>query len=279
MKYASVKDLRSYLGFYPIKVEGELLGRGDGSTRAFYTQYKPLVDFDYDGQIIDDVVVKVDGSPAEVEAVDELTGRIMLVEAPPQGAQVVVDYYWHPFGDRELQAAIEAAEAEIDNECGRSFEKKEHVERFLLTRGNKFAVTNTPLISVSYIRIYTPGLEFIEELPPSDYIFSPNGIIELKKYYAGVPVKPWYLPLQILIEVKYVGGYDPIPAIVSHTATLIAAYHLLLKISSLMATEPEYQGKVALAFRKPEEITKRLEYLKAEIEDLKRKLPHRVVMI
>jgi len=279
MKYASIKDLRSYLGFHPIGVKGELLGSGDGSTRTFYTKYKPLVDFDYDGQILDDVTAKIDGEPAAIEAIDEATGKIVLQDAPSGGSQITVDYYWHPFGDRELQSVIEAAEAEIDNECARSFEKREYVERFLLTRGNTFAVGNTPLIEVKYIKVYTVGRELVEELKPGDYIFSPNGIVELKKYCAGVPVKPWYLPLQLLIEIKYVGGYDPIPAIVSHTTILIAAYRLLLKISSLMATEPEYQDKITLAFKKPEEITKRLEYLRTEIENAKRILPHRVVMI
>ena len=276
MKYATVRDLRGYLQFLPIKITDESLGIGDGVKKVFFTTYKPIVDFDYDNQIVDDVEVKVNGTPVVVQAVDELTGRIELQTAPPLNAGVTATYYWHPFSDSELKQAIETAEAEIDNECGRSFEKKEYVEKITMTRGNKFMVANTPLHSITYIKILGVMGDIIETLSVNDYTYSETGIVELKKYYAGIPIKPWYLPLQFTVEIKYLGGYDTIPGIVSHATLLIASYQLLLKISHLMTIEPEYQGKVALAFKKPEEIVDRLEYLRSEIENIKRRLPHRV---
>ena len=282
MKYVSIKDLRSYLGFHPIKVENQALqGVADGFNREFYTQNKPLVDFDYDGEIIDDVRVLVNGAEAAVESIDEEMGKIVLASAPSSGSTVEATYYWHPFGDSELRMAVEAAEAEIDNECGREFEAQERTERILMTRGNVFHVSYTPLVSVSEIVIENVAGEVVARLNPNEYqvISSDSGLIRLKNYYAGLTSPPWYLPSRFYVKITYTGGYQTIPGIVKQATILIAAYHLLTKIAHLVTSEPEYQGKIAVAFKKPEELTNRLEYLRSEIERIKSKLPHAVEVI
>lgn len=282
MKYASIKDLRTYLGFHPIKVEDEWLsGDVDGSNREFYTQNKPLVDFDYDGEVIDDVKVLVDGSEATIESIDKETGKIVLASAPASGSTVAATYYWHPFGDSELQMAIEAAESEIDNECGRNFEAQERTERILMTRGNIFHVSYPPIISISEIAVESISGETIKTLGSDDYqvLDSETGMIRLKEYYAGLTSPPWYLPSRFYVKITYTGGYQTIPSIVKQATILIASYHLLTKIAHLITAEPEYQGKIAVAFKKPSDLTDRLEFLRSEIERVKARLPHAIEVV
>jgi len=279
MKYASIKDLRTYLGFHPIKVENESLqGVVDGSNREFYTQNKPLVDFDYDGEVIDDVKVLVNGAEVTIESIDEEMGKIVLASAPEAGSTVVATYYWHPFGDSELQMIIEAAESEIDNECGRSFEAQERTERILMTRGNVFHVSYTPIISISEVVIEDISGEEIETLSSDKYeiLVAGSGLVRLKEYYAGLTSPPWYLPSRFYVKITYTGGYQTIPSIIKQATILIASYHLLTKIAHLVTTEPDYRGKISVAFKKPQELTERLEYLRTEIERVKSKLPHAI---
>ena len=72
---------------------------------------------------------------------------------------------------------------------------------------------------------------------------------------------------------RYVSGYQVIPEIVKQAATILAAYHVLNKINALLTAEPEYQGKIAIVFKSPRELTERLAFLREEVERLKRMLP------
>lgn len=279
MKYASIRDLRVYLQFYPIKVEGEVLGVADGDNAVFHTASRPIVDPDYDGRIIDDVAVRVDGEPADISDIDPEVGRIVLRRPPPVGSKITCDYYWHPLGDQEISRAIEAAEHDIDNQCGRSFEVRTVSERIYVPLGNRFTVSYTPLLRVLSLEIEGPSGEVVERLGPGDYVFQEDGLVILKRHCAGVPSPPWYLPSRFHVRITYEGGYAAIPGIVSQATVLLSSYYLLSKLSFMLTSEPEYQGKVAVAFKRAEDLTRRLEILRAEVERMIVRLPKRVAVV
>lgn len=280
MNYCSIQDLRLYLQFTPIKIENDRIGIGDGVNTKFYTSYKPVVDPDYDEVVNDDVEVKVDGQVFQVLEVDCEEGCIYLVEPPPPGAQVLSSYSWHPISDQELRVAIEAAEAEIEAECGRSFKESFHEEIILLSHGNTLTLLNSPVIRVESVTIESLSGEVIEELQPSKYeCYTDIGLIRLKTYYAGKPSPPWFTPSTFYVRIRYVAGYREVPGIVKQAALLLSSYHILSKISILYTTEPEYQGKISIVFKKPGEVFSRLEFLRNEIERIKKQLPKQVKVL
>jgi hypothetical protein len=280
MNYCSIEDLRRYLQFTPIKVNNDRIGVGDGVNTRFYTSYKPIIDPDYDGVVRDDVEVKVNGEVFQVLNVDSEEGCITLLDPPPTGLDVSASYSWHPVSDHELKVAIEAAEAEIDAECGRSFKESLREERIYLSYGNIITLQNTPVIRVESVIIESLSGEVIEELQPSMYeCYSEPGVIRLKTYYAGKVSPPWYTPSTFYVRVRYLSGYSEIPGIVKQAALLLSSYHILSKISILYTTEPEYQGRISVVFKKPSEIFSRLEFLRGEVERIKKQLPKQIKVL
>ncbi|MEM2068852.1 MAG: hypothetical protein QXY32_03885 [Nitrososphaerota archaeon] len=280
MSYCSVGDLRRFLQFTPIRVTDEKIGVGDGVTKEFHTLFKPIVDPDYDGVVIDDVEVKVGGLPVQVSSVDCDEGCISLLEPPPPGLDVTASYSWHPVSDHELKVAIDAAEGEIDSECGRSFKESLHEERVYLSHGNTISLLNTPVIRIESIIVESHNGEVLEELKPSMYECYPElGVIRLKKYCAGVVLPPWYVPTAFYVRVRYLSGYSEVPGIVKQAALLLSSYHVLSRISMLYTTEPEYQGRISMVFKKPGEIFSRLEFLRKEVERIKKNLPRQVKVL
>ena len=67
--------------------------------------------------------------------------------------------------------------------------------------------------------------------------------------------------------------------ILKQATILIASYQLLTKIAHLITSAPDYQGKVSVAFKKPRELTERLEFLRSEVERVKSKLPHAIGVV
>jgi len=280
MKYLTLKEVRVFLGLLPIKVTDETLeGVVDGVNKIFYTKNKPIVDFDYDGQVIDDVSVKVNNVQASVSSLDVLTGKIELESPPAQESTITVDYYWHPFSDEELKNIIESVEDEIDNYCGRSFEQKTVRENILLTTGNVVHVSRPPIMSIISIKLYGMFGEPITTLTNDDYIvFNDEGKILLKKYQAGVPVPPWYIPSRFYVEIEYVSGGN-IPKIVKEATKIGVSLKILEKIGHMLTTQPEYQGKISVAFKTTKEVLERVESLRSEFEKIKSQLPRRVEIV
>lgn len=277
MNYCSIGDLRRYLQFTPIRVNDDIVGVGDGVKKVFHTSFRPIVDPDYDGEVGDDIEVRVGGEVFQVSSIDYDEGCITLSEPPATGLEVRVSYSWHPVSDHELKIAIEAAEAEIDSECGRSFKESLHEERIYLSHGNTISLLNAPIIKVESVIIESSSGEVIEELKPSMYECYPElGVIRLKKYYAGVVSPPWYIHSTFYVRVRYVSGYSEVPGIVKQAALLLSSYHVLSRISMLYTTEPEYQGRLSVVFKKPGEIFSRLEFLRSEVDRIKKQLPRQV---
>lgn len=277
MSYISLRELRIYTGFHPIKVENEaLIGPVDGVNTVFYTVNKPVVDFDYDGAVVDDVVAKVNGSPVAVASIDPERGMLTLASPPPSGSAVTADYYWHPFGDGELTQAIEAAEAEIHAVTGQRFSQQTYTERFYVTYGNEVQLTHRPVTSVYLVRVEDAAGNG-EDLASSDYVVDTSaGVVRLRKHFAGVIRPPWYTVSQFYVTVTYTAGYASIPNNIKLAALKLATYHLLQKTVTEIESEPEYQGKLVLVFKKPEDLLARLEQLRVECERVKALLPRRV---
>ncbi|MEM4183917.1 MAG: hypothetical protein QXG52_08860 [Candidatus Caldarchaeum sp.] len=279
MKYVTVKEFRTFYSFHPIQVSGEALkGPADGANKTFYTVNRPLVDFDYDGQVVDDVAVFVNGAQASISSVDAETGAITLSTAPSSGASVTANYFWHPFGDGEVRQVVEQAENEVDLAAGRSFESAAVTERVHMTVGQFVQLSRLPIQAVNSVKIVSMSGNVVATLSTDDYVVMSTGIW-LKKHRAGIPSPPWYLPAEFFAEVEYVGGYTTIPSHVKHATLTIAGYRLLLKVAQQLSVEPEYQGKVSVALKSPSDLEKRLETLSREVADVKHSLSLRAAVI
>ncbi|MEM4342519.1 MAG: hypothetical protein QXF97_08250 [Candidatus Caldarchaeum sp.] len=279
MKYTNVKEFRIFYSFHPIHVSGEALkGPADGVNKTFYTVNKPLVDFDYDGEVVDDVAVFVNGAQASISSVDAETGAITLSTAPSSGATIMANYYWHPFGDSEVKQVVEQAENEVDLAAGRSFESATVIERVHMTLGQFVQLSRLPIQAVNNVKIVSMSGEVVAALSSDDYVVMNTGLW-LKKYRAGMPSPPWYIPAEFFVEVEYVGGYATIPNHVKHATLTIAGYRLLLKVAQQLSVEPEYQGKVSVALKSPSDLEKRLETLSREVADVKHSLSLRAAVI
>ncbi|MEM2003158.1 MAG: hypothetical protein QXQ37_00710 [Nitrososphaerota archaeon] len=277
MKYATLREIRLYLGFLPIKVTGESLGVGDNSTKVFYTKNKAIVDFDFDNQILDDVVVYINGSPANIDNVDAERGIITLANAPASGASVTADYYYHPIADSELISAVEQAEAEIDAICGQSFDIKQYSELHEVTTGDIIATFRTPIASIDAIRLETYDGKVIKTLSSDEYqvLDERNGIIRLR-HYAGLSSPPWYFPTTLYVRIIYNAGYSSIPVIVNEATKRLAAYIVMQKIVSMSAVAPEYQNKINLVFSRPEDLKIKLDEMRQEAFRIIKLLPKQV---
>ena len=275
MPYASIREVRAYNGWSPLQVKGEVLERL--SDTEFRASRKPIVDYDYDGDLLDDVKVYVDGASAGIASIDSDRGVITLQDPVAEGSTVTADYYWHPIGDDEIKLAIAEAEAEIESKTGIKFEPHSKVEEIILNYGSEFNVSE-PIISITSIKhLYDDSYK---ELGSDEYeiVDKETGRIRLKNIIAGVAVPPWYLPLRVRLRVEYTAGYETVPDMVKHAAILIASYQVLLRIQRQISFSEDYTA-ITVAFKTPNELTERLEFLRAEVERVKDMLPRRVAKI
>ena len=275
MPYASIREVRTYNGWNPLEVKGEALEQL--SDTEFRASKKPIVDYDYDGDLLDDVKVYVDGTPESIASIDPDRGIITLQDPVAEGSTVTADYYWHPIGDNEIELAIAEAEAEIETKTGIKFEAHSKTEEIILHYGSEFNLSE-PVISITSIKhLYDDSYE---ELSSDEYeiVDKETGKIRLKNIIAGVAVPPWYLPLSVRLKVEYMAGYEAIPDIVKHATILIASYQVLLRIQRQISFSEDYTG-ITVAFKTPNELTERLEFLRAEVERVKNMLPRKVVKI
>jgi len=275
MPYASVKDIRVYNGWHPLEVKGDPLERL--SETEFRTSKKPIVDYDWDGELMDDVSVYVDGSPATISSIDPDRGVITLQDPVPEGASVTADYYWHPIGDNEIKLALAEAEAEIESKTGIRFEPHSKTEEIVLHYGSEFNLSE-PIVSIQSIKLLYDSS--YKELTQDEYevVDKEAGRIRLKNIVAGVAVPPWYLPVSIRLKVEYTAGYETVPDRVKHAAILIASYHVLLRIQRQISFSEDYAG-ITVAFKTPQELTERLEFLRSEVERVLDMLPRRVAKV
>ena len=272
---ASVSDIRAYNGWHPIKVTGDSLTKINDTT--FQTSKYPIVDFDYDDDVTDDVEVYVNGQAAQIQSVDAERGLITLASAPPSDATVTASYFFHPISDTEIKLAIAAAEAEIEAITGFKYSSETRTERHKILSGNEFQ-TNAPIISVSSIKIYSEGGTLIDSDPDYEVLNSELGIVRINDYRAGVLTKPYFLPFIYEVEITYLAGAQQVPDWVKHAVIKIATYNILLKLSSLMVLQEDYT-QISLTFKSPEEFVKRLQHLKEEVEHIRQTLPKRGAVV
>jgi len=272
---ATIRDIRAHNAWLPIKVTGDSLTRINDTT--FQSGKHPIVDFDYDGQIIDDVEVYVNGAPATIQSLDADRGIIVLSAAPPSGATVTANYFFHPISDGEISVAIAAAEAEIEAITGFKYSSESRTERHKVLTGNEFQ-TNAPIISVQSIKIYSEGNVLLDSNPSYEVLNSELGIVRINNYRAGVLTRPYFLPFIFEVEITYIAGTPTVPDWVKHAAVSIATYNILVRLSSLLVLQEDYT-QISLTFKSPEELVKRLQVLKEEIENIKRRLPKKGAVI
>ncbi|MEM2182356.1 MAG: hypothetical protein QXK84_06670 [Nitrososphaerota archaeon] len=269
MVYASVRDVRIFNGWFPVEVRGDILTRL--SENMFRTSKKPIVDYDWDDDVLDDVKVYVDGVLADINSIDEERGVITLATAPPSGALLTADYYHHPVGDSEIKLALSYAEEEIKTTTGIKYEAHEKTEEVILHYGSVFELAE-PIITINSIDIdgYTLTADEYE------IVDAEAGIVRLKNISAGLVMPPWYIAKSIRLRVQYIAGYQAIPSIVKHASILIATYQLLLRLQRQVTFTEDYSG-ITMAFKTPEDLTNRLQFLRAEVARVKELLPRRVV--
>jgi len=272
MQYASIRDVRAYNRWYPIKIANEAVERvGDN---VFKTSRRPLVDGDMDSEVLDDIEVRVDGDVVEVIGVDAELGEITLAAPPPHGSTVEATYYWHPVGDAEIELAIKTASAEIEATTGMRFTQHTRTERIMITSGNE-ASTSHPIIAVNQLKIYNQRGELIDENPEYDIVDREQGVIRLRRYQAGAARPPWYLPSIIQVEISYEAGFVEVPEQVRQACIILASYWLLVRIAGQLVYGEDYAGSVSIGFR-TDELTARINSLRREVEKVIERLPRRV---
>ncbi|MEM0445554.1 MAG: hypothetical protein QXW60_05335 [Nitrososphaerota archaeon] len=267
--YASIRDIRVYNEWLPIRVEAEKPAAVNGT--VLQLSKRPIVDYDFDGSVLDDVEVFVDGARVSPASVDADRGLVALAEPAPQGAEVSVSYFWHPIPDSEIELAISKASAEVELATGRRFTRYLSVERVVLGEGSRVKLGDR-IVQVESVKVYDSGGELID--PAAEFIVedAEQGVIRLRRYIAGTPTGPLYLPSVIEVEVTYVAGYAETPQHIRQYTILAATYEVLLRFQRLLQVERSY-GEAALVVRAPEGLRERLEYLRDEVERFRRLLP------
>lgn len=97
IKYETIQAILEEAGLSHQQLAETPYGTTDGTNKAFTVSRKPLADSNYDDAIdANDVLVLVNGNPAEVDSVDILKGIITLKNAPAEGASVLIDYRYTP---------------------------------------------------------------------------------------------------------------------------------------------------------------------------------------
>lgn len=115
-RYESLQAILQEAGMsHPVLAETPY-GNADGSNKAFTTQHKPLSDSNHDDEVTaDDVLVLVNGSPAEIDEIDAAHGVIELVSAPEDGAIVTIEYRYSAISLLEATRLREEAQQWLDD--------------------------------------------------------------------------------------------------------------------------------------------------------------------
>lgn len=97
MAYESLQAILEEAGMSHAQLAERPYGAINGTNKIFTVSHKPLTDRNYDDVVDEnDVFVLVNGNPASVSGVDAINGVITLETAPPNGAEVLVDYRYSP---------------------------------------------------------------------------------------------------------------------------------------------------------------------------------------
>lgn len=273
MALVTVGNVREALGLMPLEVLDESLGIGDGSTKNFATKQRPIVDCDGDGVIKDDVFVKVDGTPVEVDAVIPDVGIITLKTAPDKDAEVTAKYYWSPVSDNEIGKAIASAVSDAEAETAMSIEEvKDDVWEDVLYDGDTILLPDYPITKVSKVEV--------EGAETTDYTFDEYGNLTLTNYMAGEPIAPYWEPTQYKVKVTYDHGWTSatVPGNVYNFILCSAKLTCLRALDRKLAITPEYQETVLIEF-KEKNLGPRIGDLEAEVKGLKEKLPKAVELV
>lgn len=92
-QYESLQAILEEAGLSHQQLAEVPFGTADGANKQFTTAQKPLSDSNYDDVVdADDVLVLVNGNPAEVDTVDAPRGIITLKNAPAEDSEVLIDY-------------------------------------------------------------------------------------------------------------------------------------------------------------------------------------------
>lgn len=267
--YASIRDIRVFNDWLPLRVEAERpLLVGDSVLRL---SKRPVVDYDFDGSVLDDVEIRLDGSEAAVASLDAERGLVALAEPVPQGSVVTASYYWHPVSDSEIVLAVSKASAEVELVTGRRYVPYRATERVVLSEGSRVKLRDR-VLAVERVWVYDPGGELIDPSPEYVVEDAEQGVIRLRRYSAGSPAGPLFLPSSFEVEVTYLTGYSETPQHIRQYTILAATYEVLLRFQRMLQVEGSY-GDAALVVKAPEGLRERLEYLRGEIERFRELLP------
>jgi len=269
MSYVSVGEVRGYNAWHPIPIYADKLI--ERSPTIFQTTHYPIVDFDFDGVIKDDIEVFVNGEPVDFELMDVERGLISF-SSPPVG-EVTANYYWHPISDSEIALAIASAEAEIELLTGFKYVPEEVTEKIKVFIGNEIK-TSRPIISISSVKIYSMIGTLVNDNPRVEIIDKEKGIVRILDYRAGIPTRPYFLPSAYEVEITYQAGYTTPPDYIKNAAVLFATYYILLKFQRMIVLNEDYT-QVSLTFKTPDEFTKRLNFIREEVERIRALLPKR----
>jgi len=256
----------------PVSVSDETLdGAIDGANKVFYSKHRPIVDWDYDGDIKDDVTVKVDGTPATVESVEPDKGEITLTTAPT-GETVTGSYYWSPLSDDEINEAIGSAQTEAENESSMAYEVADATYKETLTHGSDIFLPHYPINSISEVKVAGTVLD------PEHYEYDEDGIVTLLDFEAGKFTAPYFLPTQFDVEVSYNHGWEAPPANVKRFVMVRAMEEALTTLNTHLRITEEIENKYVVEFSE-ESFDERIDKLRELAEYLKQTLPHRVSVI
>jgi hypothetical protein len=202
MRYTSVKEVRLYNGWHPIEVRRQQLVRT--GPNIYRTQHRPLVDADYDGTVMDDVKVYLDGEPVEPSTIDPDEGVVELATPPAEDVRVEADYCWHPVGDGEIENAVEAAEAEVEALTGAVYTPHTRVERLRVFRGRHITLSE-PVVSVQWVKVFDRSGNLLDASAEAEVVEPSTGLVRMK-HHAAEPGPPWYLTPVYEVEVCYVAA-------------------------------------------------------------------------
>lgn len=267
--YASVRDIRVFNEWLPLRVEDDRPTVVGGSVLKL--SKRPVVDYDFDDSVLDDVEVRVDGEVFAISSVDAERGLVALSSTVPSGSTVTASYYWHPVSDSEIRLAVAKASAEVELVTGRRFLPYRAAERVIVTEGSRVRLRDR-IVSVDWVKVYDADGELLDGSAEFVVEDAEQGIIRLKRYSAGRPSGPLFLPTTLEIEVSYTAGYPETPEHIRQYTILAATYEVLLRFQRMLQVEGSY-GEVALTVKSPEGLRERLEYLKGEVERFRVMLP------
>ncbi|MEM1937954.1 MAG: hypothetical protein QXX49_07470 [Candidatus Caldarchaeum sp.] len=271
MRYVSIRDVRIHNGWQPIEVQKQLLKRVDDT--HYQTAFKPLVDADWDGTLMDDVAVFLNGDRIEPEAIDPDQGIISIYPPPSEDARVESSYFWHPIGDAEVQLAVEAAEAEVEALTGTVFKPHPRVERVVVRRGRAFNLSE-PVLQLLSVKIYDAAGNMLDDDAEAEVVDPQTGLVRLA-VSAGEPQPPWYLTHPLEVEAVYQAGYSETPSTVKQAVLTLASYYVLARLQRSLSFAESYGG-VVVAGVAWDDLESRLSYLREEVERVRKALPRRV---